>query len=139
MVTAGPISRRSTATKKVGVHGGEAADSEQREARQLSAVYSQQVAPAHPEDDQQKQPRPCRAQLRETRGVHPVVEQVARHAAVEREECGAGGRECVAASGVTHARTIVAHSTIRTNSKRPPRSAQSAKRPPSISPVARIT
>jgi hypothetical protein len=52
-------------------------------ARQLTAVDSQQVVPAHADDDQQQQqPRAGRTQLREAGGVDTAGEQLACHAPV---------------------------------------------------------
>jgi hypothetical protein len=56
---------------------------EHRQARQLLGVHPQQVAAREAEDQQEDQERARRAQLRQARGVDPVVEEIARHAPVQ--------------------------------------------------------
>ena len=63
--------------------GCKAEHAEYREPRQLASLDPEEVTPCQAEDDQENQEGTGRAQLRQACGVHPVVEQVARHAAVQ--------------------------------------------------------
>ena len=82
------------------MHGRQAEHAEHGEAGQLAAIDPEQVGAGEAEDEQQDQEGAGGAQLRETCGVDPVVQEVAGHAPVQREERGTGGGEHVPAGGV---------------------------------------
>jgi hypothetical protein len=78
------------------VDSGQAGDAEEGERRQLVALHPQEVRARGPEHHQQDQPRAERAHLGQLERTDAVVQQVARHAAVECPQRGRGGRERVA-------------------------------------------